>query len=103
MFGIPVATSWWGLLLGLYGYLLPVVLYSAWVSVAIWDLMRQEAVAISRRSRWMAVVLLVPFLGPVIYFWRGGSPIPRQLRLMLVAGGAITYAIILALGILLGG
>ncbi len=103
VFGIPLAASWWGLLLGLYGYLLPVVLYSAWVSVAIWDLMRQEAASISRRSRWMAVVLLVPFAGPVIYFWRGGSPIPRQLRLMLVAGGAVGYAIILALGVLLGG
>jgi hypothetical protein len=101
--GIPLAASWWSLILGLYGYLLPFVLYAAWVSVALWDLVRREGTAIPRRSRWMVVVLLVPFLGPVLYFAFGGSPIPRQLRLMIVVGGMGAYAVIVILGALLGG
>jgi hypothetical protein len=103
VFGIPLATSWWALILGLYGYLLPFVLYAAWVSVALWDLIRQESAAIPHRARWMAVVLLVPFLGPIIYFVWGGSPIPKQLRLMLVVGGMAAYLVIAALAALLGG
>ncbi|HEY7667730.1 MAG TPA: cupredoxin domain-containing protein [Actinomycetota bacterium] len=103
VFGIPLATSWWSLIVGLYGYLLPFVLYAAWVSIALWDLIRQEAAAIPHRARWMAVVLLVPFIGPILYFAFGGSPIPRQLRLMLVLGGMGAYLLIATLAALLGG
>ena len=80
MFGIPLATSWWSLLIGLYGYALPGFLYAAWLTIALWDLIRQESVPISSRARWMAVVILVPFLGPLLYFAFGRSPIPKQLR-----------------------
>jgi plastocyanin len=101
--GVSLATSWWGLILGLYGYLLPFVLYAAWVSVALWDLIRQESAAIPHRARWMAAVLLVPFAGPVLYFGFGRSPIPKQLRLMLVLGGMGAYVVIAVLAALLGG
>jgi hypothetical protein len=73
------------------------------VSIALWDLIRQEAAAIPHRARWMAVVLLVPFLGPILYFVWGGSPIPKQLRLMLVLGGMAAYLVIALLAALLGG
>jgi plastocyanin len=96
--GMPIATSWWNLLLGLYAYLLPFVLYASWVAVAMWDLIRQESEAIARRSRWMLVVLIVPFLGPLLYFGFGRSPIPRPLRLMLTVGGAAVYLAFVALG-----
>ncbi len=101
--GMPIATSWWALLLGVYGYLLPLVLFAAWVAVAMWDLIRQESEAIAHRARWMAVVLAVPFAGPVIYFAFGRSPIPRQLRLMLTAGGVVIYLAFVALGATFGG
>jgi plastocyanin len=91
--GVPIATSWWSLALGLYAYILPLVLYVTWVAVAVWDLVRQEALPVSTRGRWMLVVLAVPFLGPLIYFIWGGSPIPRQLRLLLTAGGIALCAI----------
>lgn len=103
VFGIPLATSWWSLILGLYAYVLPGILYGAWVTIALWDLIRQESVPISFRARWMAVVILVPLLGPVLYYAWGRSPIPRQLRLMLVAGGAAVYAIIAVLAAVFGG
>ena len=67
--GVPlIASSWWSLLLGLYGYILPFVLYASWVAIAMWDLIRRDADTIAQRARWMAIVLLVPFVGPLLYF-----------------------------------
>jgi plastocyanin len=102
--GVPlVASSWWSLLLGLYGYVLPFVLYASWVAIAMWDLIRRESDSIPDRVRWMAIVLLVPFVGPLLYFAFGRSSIPAQLRLMLTAGGVVAYLVFLALGIVFGG
>ena len=103
VFGIPLATSWWGLILGLYAYVLPGFLYAAWVTIALWDLIRQESVPVSFRTRWMAVVILVPLLGPILYYAFGRSPIPKQLRLMLTLGGALVYVVIVALAAVFGG
>jgi plastocyanin len=103
VFGIPLATSWWSLILGLYAYVLPGFLYAAWVTIALWDLIRQESVPVSFRARWMAIVILVPLLGPIIYYVWGRSPIPKQLRLMLTLGGALVYVVIAALAAVFGG
>jgi plastocyanin len=84
--------SWWSLVISTYGYALPLVLYAAWVSVALWDLVRQGDRSIGARVGWMAAVLIVPVLGPIGYFALGRSPIPPALRLMLVAGGVVVYA-----------
>lgn len=99
--GMPISTSWGSMLLGLYGYLLPFVIYASWVAVAMWDLMRQEGVAIPYRARWMLAVLVVPFAGPLLYFAFGGSPIPRQLRLVFTVGAVAVYLAFVALGALL--
>ncbi|HEX6580557.1 MAG TPA: right-handed parallel beta-helix repeat-containing protein [Actinomycetota bacterium] len=104
LMGVPlIASSWWSLLLGLYGYILPFVLYASWVAIAMWDLIRRDADAIPERARWMAIVLLVPFAGPLLYFAVGRSSIPVQLRLMLTAGGVIAYLVFLVIGLLVGG
>jgi hypothetical protein len=103
LFGAPLAASWWSLVIALYGYVLPGILYAAWVTIALWDLIRQESQPISFRARWMAVVLLVPFAGPLLYFAFGRSPIPAQLRLMLTAGGIGATALISVVAALAGG
>lgn len=103
VFGIPLAASWWSLVLGLYAYVLPGLLYAAWLTIALWDLIRQESAPIPFRARWMAVVILVPLLGPILYYALGRSPIPKQLRLMLVVGGTLAYAAIVALAAVFGG
>ncbi len=100
--GISLATSWWGVLIGLYAYVLPLILYSAWVSIALWDLVRQEAVPNRTRVLWMLVVLVIPLGGPIAYYAFGRSPIQRSLRLMLVAGGLAVYLALTALAIALG-
>jgi plastocyanin len=99
--GVPLATSWGGLLIGLYGSVLPFALYVTWIAVAMWDLIRQESAPMPHRTRWMLVVLIVPFFGPLLYFGFGRSPIPRQLRLVLTVGGIAVYLVFLALGALL--
>ncbi len=103
VFGIPLATSWWSLILGLYAYVLPGFLYAAWVTIALWDLIRQESVPVSFRARWMAIVILVPLLGPILYYAFGRSPIPKQLRLMLTLGGALLYVVVATFAALFGG
>jgi phospholipase D-like protein/parallel beta helix pectate lyase-like protein len=104
LMGVPlIASSWWTLLLGLYGYILPFVLYASWVAIAIWDLIRREGDSILERARWMGVVMLVPFVGPILYFAFGRSAIPAQLRLMLTAGGVTAYLVFLVLGVVFGG
>jgi hypothetical protein len=37
--------------------------------------------------RRTALILVVPFVGPLLYFAFGRSTIPAELRLMLTAGG----------------
>ena len=104
LLGVPlIASSWWTLLLGLYGYILPFVLYASWVAIAMWDLIRRDADAIPERARWMALVLVVPFVGPLLYFAFGRSSIPAQLRLMLTVGGVVAYLVFLVIGLLVGG
>jgi hypothetical protein len=100
--GISLATSWWGVLIGLYAYILPLILYSAWVSIALWDLVRQDAVPNRTRLLWMLAVLVVPLVGPVAYYVLGRSPIQRSLRVMLVVGGLAIYVTLTALAIGLG-
>jgi plastocyanin len=100
--GMPLAASWWGVLVGLYAYALPLILYTAWVSIALWDLVRQEAVPNRTRVLWMLVVLVVPLLGPIAYYVFGQSPIQRSLRITLVAGGLGIYVAVTALAIALG-
>jgi plastocyanin len=104
MLGVTLAApTWWSLLLATYAYLLPLILYVAWVSIAIWDLIRQDAASNRRRMGWMAAILLVPLLGPILYYVFGRSPIPRSLRTMLVAGGLGIYIVIAVLAVVIGG
>ena len=85
--GIPLAQSPFGLLIGTYGYLLPLMLVVAWLVIAFWDLIRREDLSQTRTIVWMMVVLVIPFVGPILYYVFGGSPIPRAVRMTLVLGG----------------
>jgi hypothetical protein len=102
LLGLPVAASWLEVLIGLYAYALPLILYAAWISIAVWDLVRQEAVPNRVRIAWMALVIIVPLAGPVAYYAFGRSPIQRSLRVALVVGGLGVYVAITGLAVLLG-
>ncbi|HSJ51261.1 MAG TPA: cupredoxin domain-containing protein [Actinomycetota bacterium] len=99
--GIPLSAGLAGVFIGLYAYALPFIMYSAWVSIALWDLVRQDAVPNGVRAAWMAGVIAVPVLGPVAYYTLGRSPIQRSLRVMLVAGGIAIYLVLAVVGVAL--
>src|SRR5690606_4836218 len=101
VFGVVFA-SVPSVLFGLYAYLLPFVLYAAWVGIALWDLARRE-VGKGAFIGWTAVILLVPFLGAIAYHLFARSPIPRWQRLTYVFGGLAAYVVIFGVGALFGG
>ena len=102
--GVPVTQpTAWTLIFSMYAYFLPVVLFAAWVSVAIWDLVRRDDLARGTTIAWIAAILLIPFLGPIAYFVLARSRIPGWLRGTLVGGGIGAYLVILAVAAVLGG
>jgi hypothetical protein len=92
-----------GVFFGLYAYVLPLVLYTSWVVLALWDLSRREDLGRGAVIGWMAAVLVVPFLGVVIYYIFGKSSIPAWQRWVFMAGGMAVYALFLGLGLVVGG
>ena len=92
--GLGLSTPFFEVILGFYLYYLPLALYAAWISVATWDLVRRSEMKGGSRIGWMAVVYLVPVLGPLAYFLFGRSEIPRNTRLALAIGAPVMYLII---------
>ncbi|HEV2825319.1 MAG TPA: right-handed parallel beta-helix repeat-containing protein [Actinomycetota bacterium] len=104
VFGVPIlAASPWQLVFALYGYLLPFVLYAAWTSLALWDLARRDDLGRGAAIGWIAVVLVVPFLGVIAYHVVGRPKLPAWLRAAVVGGGLVAYLVVLGVGALLGG
>jgi len=102
--GVPIlAASPWQLVFALYGYLLPFVLYASWTSLAFWDLARRDDLGRGATLAWIAVVLLVPFLGVIAYHVLGRPKLPGWLRAAVIGGGVAAYLVILGIGALLGG
>jgi plastocyanin len=102
--GVPIlATSVWQALFGLYAYLLPFVLYTAWTSLALWDLARRDDLGRGATSAWVLVVFLVPFLGVLAYHVAGRPRLPAWLRAVVIGGGIASYLVILAIGAVVGG
>ncbi len=95
---LPSALS---ILLSLYGYFLPIMLYAAWSALAFSDLGRRP---VSRGVvvGWVAVILLVPFFGALAYHVVGGSTIPKALRGVVVGGGLLCIVLALVAGRMVG-
>jgi plastocyanin len=85
-------------ILGFYMYLLPLSLYAVWLSIATWDLVRRSDIKSGARIGWMAIVYLIPILGPLAYYLFGRSEIPRSARLTIALGIPIAF---LAISVLL--
>jgi len=102
LFGVLLGSAT-SVFFGLYAYFLPFVLYAAWVAIALWDLARRTDLSRIGTIAWIAVILLVPFLGVILYYLFGRSPIPGWQRLTFVGGGLVAYLVILVAGALVGG
>ena len=79
------------ILLGLYGELLPIAIYAAWLALGFWDLARNEKLSHPARLGWMAALVAIPILGPVAYYLFGRSQLSRSFRLMFVLGAPVLY------------
>lgn len=99
--GLPLAASPAAMLIGVYGYAFPLILYVAWVVLALWDLARREDLTSGRRMAWSAAVLVVPVIGPAGYLLAGGSTIPTGMRWFVVVGGIVIYLALAGAGFVL--
>jgi Phospholipase_D-nuclease N-terminal len=90
------------MLLGLYGYLLPMLLYVLWTTLALWDLGKRGDLGRGAVWCWTLAIFLLPFIGPIAYLLVAGGHIPARLRITALGGGVGAYAVVLLLGMLSG-
>jgi hypothetical protein len=89
--------------LGLYAYVLPLVLYATWVGIAIWEIIKRDDMGAGTGVGWLLVILIVPFVGVIAYYILGKSEIPAVYRWVMLVGGMLAYALFLAIGLVVGG
>jgi hypothetical protein len=99
--GLGLATPVGEIILGFYFYLLPIALYAAWFSIGTWDLIRRTDLKGGVRNGWLAVIYLIPVLGPLAYFLFGKSEIQRSTRWVLALGAPLAYVMIAVVLLLL--
>jgi hypothetical protein len=101
--GVTFASTIGGVL-GLYAYVLPLVLYAAWVVIAIWEIItKRDDLGRGVGIGWILVLLVVPFIGVIAYYTFGKSQIPAAYRWVLLVGGMGAYLLFLLLGLVVGG
>ncbi len=76
-------------LLGLYGNWSLFALYAVWLAVALYELSQQKERAGGVRLGWGAVVVGIPIIGAIVYYFAGGSRLSRGFRLALVIGAPL--------------
>jgi len=76
-------------LFGVYDYLVPIMLYCAWSTLALLDLARAEPADRSRGVRWALVIIALPVIGAAAYLLAGKSGLARRTRITVVAGGLL--------------
>ena len=82
-----------------YCYVLPILLYAAWASVSLMDML--EAPSQRRSSVWGLAVLLIPLGGGAAYLLARASGLTTRARYAIVVGGLVIWLIPLAFGITL--
>ncbi len=81
-------------LLSLYGNLVLFALYAVWLTMAIWELGHRDDLSPARRFGLGALVVGVPLVGPIIYYFAGGSKLGRGFRLGLVIGAPLLCIVV---------
>jgi hypothetical protein len=99
--GLGLATPFGEIVLGFYMYLLPIALYATWFGICTWDIIRRAELNGKVRLSWLAVIYLLPVLGPLAYLLFGRSEIQRSTRLILALGAPLVYLAIAVLLLLL--
>lgn len=84
-----------------YLYLVPLLLYASWASLAFMDL--SERVDGTGRTGWGAFVILVPLLGGACYLLTAATSLRRPARIAMVVAGLVVWLLPLAVGVWLAG
>jgi hypothetical protein len=84
-------------LFGVYDYLVPIMLYCAWSTVAFLDLADRAEREPGAARRWGAAVLLLPAVGAAAYLVAGRSTLSRAARTATLIGGLVVVAAAYAL------
>jgi hypothetical protein len=90
------------MILGLYAFLLPLLLYVLWTTLALWDLGRRSETTASATWVWSFLILALPFVGALAYLFLSGTRLAPRIKLIALGGGA-AYLAVLALGVSIGG
>jgi hypothetical protein len=90
------------MLLGLYAYLLPLLLYVLWSTLALWDLGRRDELGAAALWIWAFLIFALPFIAALGYLFFGGARLAPRVKMLALGGGA-AYVLILALGASIGG
>jgi hypothetical protein len=90
------------MVLGLYAYLLPMLLYVLWSTLALWDLGRRNELATAKVWLWALLIFVLPFFGAAAYLLIGGAKLVPRAKVLALGGGA-AYLLILVLGAAVGG
>jgi len=85
------------ILLSLYGNFLLFAIYATWLAIAFWELGHRGDIPGSRRLSWGAVILILPIIGPILYYAVGGSKLSGRFRLALVVGAPVLCLVLAAL------
>jgi hypothetical protein len=90
------------MILGLYAYLLPLLLYVLWSTLALWDLGRRDELAATAVWIWALSIFALPFVAALGYLFFGGTRLAPRVKL-LALGGGVAYLLVLVLGTSIGG
>jgi len=85
------------ILLALYGNLVLFALYVVWLTTAIWELGHRDDLSLARRLGLGVLVVGVPIVGPIVYYFAGGSLLSRGFRLALIVGAPLVCLALTAL------
>jgi Phospholipase_D-nuclease N-terminal len=91
------------MIVGLYAYLLPTLLYVLWSTLALWDIGRRTDLRPSGVWIWTFAIFLLPFIGPMGYLIFAGGLLPKRSRIIAVGGGTFAYGLVLLIGTAIGG
>ena len=88
--------------LGLYAYLLPLLLYVLWSTLALWDLGQRDELTATAVWIWALSIFALPFVAALGYLLFGSRRLGPRVKLLALGGGA-AYLLIIALGWSVGG
>ena len=85
------------LLLSFFGDMLLFALYAAWLAIAFGEIAHREDLSGGARLGWGIVTLVVPFLGPIAYYFFSGSKLSARFRVALIFGAPVLLLLVTVL------